>query len=140
MRIERSLTKPAEALEVRITVFVKEQGFRDQFDDIDEIAAHFVAFDDDNNPIGTCRVFVSEDNSSYLLGRLAVIKEYRGQKIGRRIVEEAEKYVREMGGQELRLHAQYQVEEFYEQIGYISFGEIEEEEGHPHIWMKKRLV
>ena len=139
MHIERFLTKPEHALEVRITVFVKEQGFRDQFDAIDEYAAHFVAFDDDNHPIGTCRVFVSDNPEVYLLGRLAVVKEYRSQNIGSRIVALAEEHVKEVGGKELRLHAQYQVAGFYEKLGYVSYGEIEEEEGHPHIWMKKEV-
>ena len=139
MRVERFLTKPEQALEVRITVFVKEQGFRDQFDSIDEVAAHFVAFDDDNSPIGTCRVFVSDNPEVYLLGRLAVVKEYRGQNIGSQIVKHAEAHVKEVGGKELRLHSQYQVVPFYETLGYSCFGEIEEEEGHPHIWMKKNV-
>jgi len=139
MHIERFLTKPEQALEVRITVFVKEQGFRDQFDEIDERAAHFVAFDEENNTIGTCRVFASEDENIYLLGRLAVIKEYRGQNIGSQIVAQAEKHVHEVGGKELRLHSQYQVVNFYEKLGYTCFGDIEEEEGHPHIWMKKEV-
>lgn len=139
MRIERFMTAPEQALEVRIKVFVEEQGFRDQFDEIDAVAAHFVAFDEENQPVGTCRVFVGEDENVYLLGRLAVMKEYRGQKLGSKIVEMAESYVREAGGKELRLHAQYQVAEFYEKLGYSSFGDIEEEEGHPHIWMKKEV-
>ena len=139
MRIERFLTKPEQALEVRITVFVKEQGFRDQFDAIDECAAHFVAFDDEEHPIGTCRVFASENPEVYLLGRLAVVKEYRSQKIGSRIVALAEEHVKEAGGKELRLHSQYQVVPFYEKLGYACFGDMEEEEGHPHIWMKKEV-
>lgn len=139
MRIEKFLSKPEQALEVRITVFVKEQGFRDQFDAIDEYAAHFVAYADNDNPIGTCRVFVSENPEVYLLGRLAVVKEYRSQNIGSQIVSLAEAHVKEVGGKELRLHAQYQVAGFYEKLGYTCFGDIEEEEGHPHIWMKKEV-
>lgn len=139
MRIEKFMMPPEQALYVRITVFVEEQGFRDQFDEIDKVAAHFVAFDENNQPIGTCRVFVSEDKDIYLLGRLAVVKEYRGKGLGGQIVSCAEKHVKEVGGKELRLHAQYQVAEFYEKLGYTSYGEIEEEEGHPHIWMKKEV-
>ena len=139
MRIERFNPAPQQALEVRIKVFVEEQGFCDAFDDIDAVAMHFVAFDDDDKPIGTCRVFVSEDENVYLMGRLAVVKEYRMQDVGSKIVASAEEYVRELGGKELRLHSQYRAIGFYEKNAYVTFGEIEEEEGYPHIWMKKSL-
>ena len=139
MIIEKFTPAPQQAIDVRIEVFVKEQGFRDEFDDIDDIAMHFVAFDDTERPIGTCRVFVSDDAKVYLLGRLAVVKEYRTKGLGSQIVEAAEDYVRSVGGKEIRLHAQCRVSGFYEKIGYTSYGEIEEEEGCPHIWMKKEV-
>lgn len=139
MKIERYTPAPKQAIDVRIEVFVKEQGFRDEFDDIDAIAIHFVAYDEGNRPIGTCRIFTVDDPQIYLLGRLAVVKDYRGKGLGSEIVEHAENYVKEIGGKELRLHAQCRVAKFYEKIGYTSFGEIEEEEGCPHIWMKKIL-
>ena len=59
--------------------------------------------------------------------------------MGSEIVACAEKHVKEIGGKELRMHAQCRVEKFYEKVGYTSFGEIEEEEGCPHIWMKKEV-
>ena len=139
MIIKKFTPAPQQAIDVRIEVFVKEQGFRDEFDDIDDIAMHFVAFDDTECPIGTCRVFVSDDAQVYLLGRLAVVKEYRTKGLGSQIVEAAEDYVRSVGGKEIRLHAQCRVAGFYEKIGYTSYGEIEEEEGCPHIWMKKEV-
>ena len=139
MKIEKFTPAPQQAIDVRIEVFVKEQGFRDEFDDIDDIAMHFVAFDDTERPVGTCRVFVSDDAKVYLLGRLAVVKEYRTKGLGSQIVEAAEDYVRSVGGKEIRLHAQCRVSGFYEKIGYTSYGEIEEEEGCPHIWMKKEV-
>lgn len=72
MIIERFTPAPQEAIEVRTEVFVHEQGFRDEFDDIDAIAMHFVVFDEAESPIGTCRVFTSEDAQVYFLGRLAL--------------------------------------------------------------------
>ena len=38
---------PDEAKEIRLEVFVKEQGFEEEFDDIDKTAAHIVLFDGD---------------------------------------------------------------------------------------------
>ena len=39
---------PPEALEIRIKVFVDEQGFCDEFDATDAVATHLVLFDGDS--------------------------------------------------------------------------------------------
>lgn len=36
---------PIEAKEIRIKVFMEEQGFKDEFDDLDEVCKHLVVFD-----------------------------------------------------------------------------------------------
>lgn len=127
---------PPQAMQVRQTVFVEEQGFRDEFDAIDAVAAHIVLFDE-GVPVGVCRVF--QDGESYVLGRLAVVKEYRSKGLGSRLVQGAEHYVQSQGGEELRLHAQCRAAEFYGKLGYKEFGEVGYEENCPHIWMKKEL-
>ena len=48
---------PKQAKEIRQKVFVDEQGFQNEFDDIDEAATHIVMFDEDKIPIATCRIF-----------------------------------------------------------------------------------
>lgn len=131
---------PAYAKEIRQKVFVDEQGFQDEFDDIDDAAAHIVAFNEDKAPIATCRIFQDAARDSYILGRLAVTKEYRGQKIGSVIVQEAEQYVQKKGGKRIALHAQCTAAAFYQKSGYTEFGDIEDEQGCPHIWMQKNLL
>ena len=137
MKILRYDSFPSYAKEIREAVFIKEQGFESEFDEIDNMAVHFVLFDEDESPIGTCRVFWNNEMSAYTLGRLAVIKEYRGRNIGSLIVKEVEKYVRKTGGKCIVLHAQCQVRTFYNKLGYKEFGDIEEEQGCPHIWRGK---
>ena len=129
---------PKQAAEIRKKVFVDEQGFQNEFDDIDLIAVHFVLFDDSNIPIATCRVFEGKNNT-YILGRLAVVKENRGKNAGGLIIDKAEEYVKKMGGEQIQLHAQCRAVAFYNRQGFSSFGEIEDEEGCPHIWMRKML-
>ena len=131
---------PEYAKEIRQKVFVDEQGFHDEYDDIDDTAAHIVMFDDNKMPIGTCRIFWDTVMDTYVLGRLAVIKEYRGKNIGSAIVKEAETYVEKNGGKCLALHAQYRTSVFYQKLGFTEFGDIDEVEGCPHIWMKKKLT
>lgn len=129
---------PQEAAEIRIEVFMDEQGFKNEMDDIDSYAEHLVAFDGDR-PVGTCRFFKKEGSQNdYMAGRIAVRKEYRGQGIGAELLEAVEKAVKEKGGRRIFLHAQTRAEAFYEKQGYLSYGEIGYEEGCPHIWMYKK--
>lgn len=129
---------PEDALDLRIKVFVEEQGFYDELDETDKMATHLVLYSDDK-AIATCRVFVGEDRDFYILGRLCVLKEYRGVGVGKTLLTEAEKAVIELGGKTLCLHSQYQAREFYKKQGYIEYGEIEYEQDCPHIWLKKQL-
>ncbi|MBO5363855.1 MAG: GNAT family N-acetyltransferase [Clostridia bacterium] len=138
MRAEAYEYLPPEAKEIRETVFLKEQGFSEEYDEIDEIATHIILFEGDT-AIATCRVFPGETPDSYILGRLAVSKECRGRGAGSRMLAEAEACIRKKGGNYLTLHSQLHAREFYEKAGYLAYGEIGYEESCPHIWMKKEL-
>lgn len=67
MKILRYDSFPSYAKEIRETVFIQEQGFQSEFDEIDNTAVHFVLFDEDEIPIATCRVFWNEKMDSYTL-------------------------------------------------------------------------
>ena len=138
MEIKSFLGLRPEALEVRIEVFVKEQGFVDEEDKIDSRATHLVAYER-GKPIATCRFFKEEGGEDYVLGRLCVIKEKRGAGIGARLLREAEKGAKALGATSLKLHSQYHARAFYEKCGYKQVGQIELEQGKEHVWMKKEL-
>lgn len=72
---------PKKAQIIREKVFMKEQGFHNEFDEIDSYAKHLVLFDK-KIPVATCRFFNHESCEDYFIGRIAVIKEYRGKNIG----------------------------------------------------------
>ena len=127
---------PAQAKQIRITVFMDEQGFVEEFDALDEICTHLVMFDRDI-PVATCRTWLAKDG--WHVGRLAVIKAYRGSGLGQDMLEHAERYVRELGGNSISLHAQCRAEAFYRKCGYEPYGEIDYDEGVPHVHMKKHL-
>ncbi len=131
-------TLPEEACYIRETVFVQEQGFTDEFDKLDLVSTHLVLFAEDD-PAAVCRVYWDDTMGQYILGRVAVLQEFRGQGLGGAVVKAAEDYVREQGGRALHLHAQCRITAFYEAIGYTPYGEIEDDQGCPHIWMKKDL-
>ena len=129
---------PKSAMQIRNAVFVEEQGFVDEYDEIDKIATHFVSFDGEE-PIATCRVFCTNDPKTYYLGRLAVVRSRRGQHIGAEIVSVAEAYIRDHGGMRILLHSQCNAAGFYAAIGYNETNERDEEQGCPHVWMVKQL-
>lgn len=139
MEIREFHGMPEAAMAVRVSVFVEEQGFVDEFDETDRVAVHFVAFDGET-PIGTCRIFTEDGGRTYLLGRLCVLKAYRGRSIGTALVSAAEDGACARGGESLSLHSQYHAKDFYQKLGYAPYGEIEDEQGCPHIWMKKVLA
>lgn len=126
-----------DAIDIRTEIFMKEQGFENEFDEIDEQCMHLVIYDKDT-PIGTCR-FYSQDNNQYVIGRIAVLSSYRSMGIGKVIVEKAEEYIKKIGGIEVTLSAQVRVQGFYKRMGYAREGEPYLDEYCPHILMKKTL-
>ncbi len=129
---------PEEAKRIREEVFVEEQGFEEEFDTIDREAIHLVIFEEDK-AVATCRAFLGKEEGEYVIGRLAVRKEYRGQAYGREIVRAGEEEIRILGGRRVRLAAQTRARGFYEKCGYSVQGEEFMDAVCPHIWMVKGL-
>lgn len=116
---------PVYAVEIRMQVFVKEQGFSKELelDEFESIATHLVGFENDRM-VATARYFFDTSRDSYLISRIAVMKEYRGKGAGAEIVKAAEKEIVKKGGKSAVIHAQMQAKGFYESIGYTSYGDI----------------
>lgn len=132
---------PVYAVEIRMQVFVKEQGFSKdlELDENEQKATHLVGFVD-GHLAATSRFFFDESRGAYLISRIAVMKEYRGKGLGGKIVKAAEDEIVKLGGKTAVIHAQLRVKEFYESLGYKAYGEIDLEEGVEHIMMKKILI
>ena len=126
---------PDEAMEIRIEVFVREQGFSDHPDDTDKMAHHLVGYID-GAAVATCRIFASR-GSAFSLGRLAVLPAYRQRGIGRALLCEAERVARDLGAECLMLHAQAHAEAFYLGAGYTRVGDTDYEQGRAHVHMIK---
>ena len=83
MKIQYLQTLDSRIMEVRQKVFVEEQGFVDEFDEIDKRAIHLLLLEN-QLPIGTARLFLTDEKQqTYRIGRVAIIKEYRGKKLGK---------------------------------------------------------
>lgn len=109
---------PKEAKEIRVRVFVEEQGFQ-EFDSVDNYATHVVAFDE-GRAVATCRYFYQD--GYYLIGRFAVVKQYRSIGLGGKLLEFAKSQIEKLGGKEIRIHAQKRAEGFYQKQGYVFWG------------------
>ena len=134
VKIALGLDNVPKASDVRQKVFVEEQGFVNEFDDIDKNAFHIVIFNVDT-PVATGRLF--EDENGWHIGRVAVLPEYRGHKLGERVMLGLEQKAMEIGVKSITLSAQVQASGFYEKLGYISLGDLHYDEHCPHVTMKK---
>lgn len=138
-RIQTYDSLPPEARRIREDVFMREQGFAEEFDEVDARAVHLVLFAGDE-PIATCRYYWNGGQGCYAVGRIAVQKAFRGRQLGAAVLRAAEDGVRAAGGRETALAAQVRARGFYEKQGYAAYGAPFDEEGCPHVWMRKRFA
>ena len=136
--IVQDLDNCEDAKKIRQEVFIEEQKFKYEFDDIDTFAKHVVAYIDDV-PVGCARFFSKNDNDDFRIGRIAVVKNKRKQQLGSKIISFCENEIRNLGGKNIVLSAQVNAKNFYEKLGYVPFSEEYLDEHVPHIAMKKSL-
>lgn len=129
-----------DAFYVRACVFVIEQGFQVEFDDLDKTCWHLTVYDC-GEPIGAARIYQAQDGV-WQLGRICVLEEYRGKKVGRLILSSCEEKIRQLAKGKpalARLGAQVRAKGFYLKNGYTESGEEYLDEYCPHITMTKEL-
>jgi len=125
-----------EAKRIRFTVFVEEQRVPAdlEMDDNDAASLHALAYAD-GRAIGTGRLLPDGH-----IGRMAVLREWRGQGAGRAMLRRLIDVARERGHAEVGLSAQVHALEFYRAEGFEPQGAVYEEAGIPHQAMRLRLV
>ncbi len=142
-----NITEPKSDLDcvflrnIRIRVFVIEQQipWQWEFDDYDKIATHILVKDQDKI-IGTGRLFpYLGNNNDYKLGRIAVLKEYRGNGIGTKILKHLELIAKDKKVNQITLEAQSDKLNFYLKENYIIEGDKYLMDGIYHNLMSKKL-
>jgi predicted GNAT family N-acyltransferase len=125
-----------EAQRIREAVFVAEQGVSREIelDDWDERCEHALAYDGYGRAIGTGRLLPDGH-----IGRMAVLRESRGQGVGGRVLEALIECARERGMRCVALNAQTHAAPFYARYGFIVAGETFMEAGIPHVAMERSL-
>lgn len=98
VELKRGQEVKEDAFEIRRRVFMEEQGYTDEFDDIDDTCIHIVLYKD-GEPAGCARTFPEPAGSTrWAVGRVAVLPEKREGGFGRMLVEECERAAIEAGG------------------------------------------
>ncbi|MGK0460128.1 MAG: putative GNAT family N-acyltransferase [Candidatus Azotimanducaceae bacterium] len=121
---------------LRRLVFIVEQKVpqEEEWDGQDEDAWHWLATDNEDRPIGTARLLRSGQ-----IGRMAVLDNYRGLKVGQAMLEHAVEKARRLGFTDVYLNAQSHALGFYVKAGFASVGEEFMEAGIAHFRMEQKL-
>lgn len=120
---------------IRKTVFVEEQNCPPELEwEHEEESVHFLALMD-NQPCGACR-WRKTDNG-YKLERFAVLKEFRGKRIGQALVAAALSDLPE-DAHYVYLNAQLTAMPLYARFGFVAEGPQFEEAGIQHLKMVKK--
>ena len=130
-------------LSLRQEIFVVEQNcpYQDA-DGRDFDCYHLLGFSADDELITYARIFppkvMTKDEKLIFIGRVVVKQEYRGLQLGYQLMKKAEEYaIREFQFAHFALHAQAHLQRFYGQVGYQTHGYPFDEDGIPHVLMKK---
>lgn len=134
--------RPAEfpvVYKIRYRVFQVEQGVDPdlEFDNQEDASEHLLAYLD-GKPVATAR-FRLLDAQTAKVERMAVLPEARGLGIGRELMAKALEILTAAHVSQVLIHAQVQVQGFYEKMGFAPEGDVFEEAGISHVNMRKLL-
>jgi predicted GNAT family N-acyltransferase len=121
---------------IRRAVFIEEQRVPEEleWDDDDAGGIHLLAVDGADTPIGCARLLPDGH-----IGRMAVLRAWRGKGVGRALLQHALETARAAGQTTVRLSAQTHAVAFYVRHGFIAEGDEYLEAGIPHVAMKVSL-
>ena len=121
---------------LRTEVFVQEQGVDQalEWDSRDEHCVHAVLCNRLGLPVATGRLLPSV-NGVAKIGRMAVKRVLRGQRLGDQILSALMDAARQRGDKEILLHAQCSAENFYRRQGFSRQGGVFMEANMAHVEM-----
>jgi len=125
----------AHAAPIRFAVFVEEQGVprEIELDEQDPHCVHAVVFQDEV-PVATERLLPDGH-----IGRMAVLKEWRGRGIGSFLLKNLVQKARKRGDKNVALSAQVHAVKFYKAHGFVEQGGEYLEAGILHQAMRLEL-
>ena len=117
---------------VRTAVFIREQQVPEEleWDQFDAVSVHALAVNNAGQPVGTARLLPDGH-----IGRMAVLKEWRGQGLGSALLTKLLQVLVKRHQFQAQLHAQTSAILFYKKFGFEIVGEEFIEAGIPHVKM-----
>lgn len=102
---------------LREQVFIIEQSVPAyiEWDEYDASAIHLLAIDHTQNAIGCARILLEKGS----VGRMGVLKEWRGNGVGYALLMEAIAICKAHGLKQLQLSSQTHAIQFYEKAGFV---------------------
>ncbi|MBI4002414.1 MAG: GNAT family N-acetyltransferase [Nitrospira defluvii] len=122
---------------IRETVFIFEQAVPEEleWDGLDPLCAHALAWNDLGEAIGTARM-----QAKGTIGRMAVLKDWRGRGVGRALLQTLLDLAARQGLSRVTLSAQTHALGFYERAGFHVIGNPFMDAGIPHRSMIRDLL
>ncbi len=122
---------------IREAVFMREQNVPEEleWDGMDDECRHALALSLSGEAIGCGRILPNGH-----IGRIAVLPQWRNQKVGTAIMEALLAEARTRGYKEVDLDAQTYASPFYRNFGFVEYGAEFMDAGIPHKKMKLSLV
>ena len=130
-------TARAEALPIRELVFVREQGvpLELEMDEWDAPSDHAIAYTADGRAVGTGRLLPDGH-----IGRMAVLKNWRGKGVGAALLLALTELARTRGHASARLNAQTSATGFYLRYGFEAVGSEFMDAGIVHVAMQRDFI
>ncbi len=128
-------THAGELRAVRENVFIKEQNVPAdlEWDDKDAGCIHLLALSG-TQPVGTARLLANGH-----IGRMAVLRDFRGRGIGSALLQSILETAHNLDLDRVFLHAQTNATGFYEKYGFQAYGENFTDAGIPHRAMRRKI-
>ncbi|HVF62400.1 MAG TPA: GNAT family N-acetyltransferase [Casimicrobiaceae bacterium] len=122
---------------IRHGVFCVEQSVPEslEWDGVDGDCRHVLAEDEGGAPIGCGRLLPDGH-----VGRMAVVRAWRGQGVGNAMLTRLIALARERGDAKAMLNAQTHAMPFYARHGFVAVGDPFDEAGIPHQAMETMLA
>jgi len=134
IRIVKNKKELNDVFKIREIVFVNGQNcpWECEMDGLDDSAKHIIV-KYKGKTIGCARIRFPGNRTK--LERIALLKEYRGKGFGRELMNYLIRYCRRKKVEEIFLHSQLYVKNFYKKCGFRLRGKIFLEAGIEHIEM-----
>ncbi len=138
IRPVRNKKELEETIKIREIVFQKGQKVSKErdHDGLDKVADHIIVLYKEK-PIGCARVRFNGKTAK--LERIAILEKYQGNGYGKMLTDYLISYCKQKKSNQIIIHSQYYVKDFYAKCGFKSIGKPFTDAGIKHIEMHMKI-